>query len=136
MDGFVLTKSLHALSTLLLFGAILALGWWRWRLSRGALAGLAARLFRWPALYGGLLVLGLVGLPVSGWWLVHLASWPLSQLWLFGGSLLYLLGALCWLWPLLRSGGAGAGSRVSLTLAGLGTLCFVAVALLMALRPA
>ena len=33
-----------------------------------------------PAAFGRLLAL-----PVSGWFLVHLAGWPLSQLWLLAG---------------------------------------------------
>jgi len=137
MDGFLLVKSLHSLATVLLFGTALALGWRRWRLNRGALEGLPARLFRWPALYVGGLVLGVLSLPVTGWWLAHLAGWPLGQLWLLGGSLLYLLGAVCWLWLLLRALGRPSVPRFrsDLALAGFGLLCFVAIAVLMVAKP-
>src|SRR5690606_6458508 len=30
-------------------------------------------------------------LPLSGWWLAHLAGWPLGQLWLLASSVLFLV---------------------------------------------
>ncbi|MGC3581757.1 DUF2269 family protein, partial [Pseudomonas aeruginosa] len=47
------------------------------------------RLIGWPQ-QG----LSLLALPVSAWWLEHLAGWPMGQSWLLFGACLYLLGSI------------------------------------------
>ncbi|SFA89704.1 DUF2269 family protein [Azotobacter beijerinckii] len=89
----------------------------------------------WPALCAILLLLCLVGLPVSGWWLAHLAGWPLGQPWLLGSSLLFLPGSLCGLWLASRVVGHKPGVRPGLGLALVGLLCFAASLGLMVVKP-
>lgn len=89
----------------------------------------------WPLLCAVLLLLCLVGLPVSGWWLAHLAGWPLGQPWLLGSSLLFLPGALCGLWLASRVAGRKPGVRLGLALAVVGLLCFGISLGLMIVKP-
>ncbi|MFB8830168.1 DUF2269 family protein [Azotobacter sp. CWF10] len=74
-------------------------------------------------------------MPVSGWWLAHLAGWPLGQLWLLGSSLLLLPGAICGLWLAARVAGRRAGARLGLGLALVGVSCFAAILGLMVIKP-
>jgi len=144
MNSFLAFEILHVLATVILFGCALGLAWWSWQLHRGVASGLAARLFRYPALFGGLIALSAISLPASGWWLATLAGWPLSQTWLLGGSLVYLVGCLSWLLLAKRvTWAAGATAliepgprlRIDLALAGFGLLAFIAILLLMLVKP-
>lgn len=89
----------------------------------------------WPALCAVLLLLCLVGLPASGWWLAHLAARPLGQPWLLGSSLLFLPGSLCGLWLASRVAGRKPGVWLGLGLALVGLLCFAASLGLMVAKP-
>jgi len=93
------------------------------------------RTLLWPVLCAVLLLLCLVGLPVSGWWLAHLETMSLGLLWVVGSSLLFLPGSLCALWLASRVTGRRSGVRLSLTLAFLGLLCFGASLALMVEKP-
>jgi len=145
MNTLLALKIFHGLATAVLFGSAVALAWWSWRLRRGGVGGRAARVFRHPALFGGLIAVSALSLPVSGWWLVTQVGWPLSQTWLLAGSLLYLFGCGCWLLlagRLTRVSAAPAeaasgapGARLDLALAGLGLLAFLAILLLMLVKP-
>ena len=141
METFTALKLLHGVSTLLLFVsalAILIVIIRRWRAGEKNLAGGALRRpwgFVW-ALMG----LCLLALPVSGWFLVHLAGWPLSQLWLLMGSCLYLLGSLSWLWLVVRLNRLRLGRMArypwfTLVLAIFCAVCFIAIAGLMGAKP-
>ncbi|WP_447588222.1 DUF2269 family protein [Aquipseudomonas campi] len=90
MEHYLLLKIVHsALAVLLPLGLIAhAVMLWRaWR--RGDAAVLQRKLrntrrFSLPAL--GLVALAM---PITGWWLVHLAGWPLGQLWLLISAFLF-----------------------------------------------
>ncbi|MFD2406802.1 DUF2269 family protein [Azorhizophilus paspali] len=102
----------------------------------GAEAEAPARASPWPALCAVLLLLCLIGLPVSGWWLAHLVGWPLGQIWLLGSSLLFLPGAVCGLWLAARVTGRHRKSPwFSLVLALLGLACFATTLWLMVAKP-
>ena len=141
METFTALKLLHGVSTLLLFVSaitLLVVVIRRWRAGDKNLSGGALR--RPWGLVWALMGLCLLALPVSGWWLVHLAGWPLSQLWLLAGSCLYLLGSLSWLWLVvhlnrLRLGRVAKHPRFTLVLAILCAVCFVAIAGLMGAKP-
>ena len=141
METFTALKLLHGVSTVLLFVSALALlvvVIRRWRAGDKDLSGGALR--RPWGLVWALMGLCLLALPVSGWWLVHLAGWPLSQLWLLAGSCLYLLGSLSWLWLVvrlnrLRLGRVAKHPRLTLVLAILCAVCFLAIAGLMGAKP-
>ncbi|GAB3376864.1 DUF2269 family protein [Azotobacter armeniacus] len=135
MENFLLFRVLHGVAGVLLFVAFFALTGFCWRSRRVAAEGVPLRPSRWPALCAGLLLLCLVGLPVSGWWLAHLAGWPLGQRWLLGSSLLFLPGASCGLWLAARVAGRVAGIRFGLGLAVAGLLCFAAILGLMVAKP-
>ena len=140
METFTALKLLHGVSTLLLFVsaiALLVLVIRRWRAGDKNLSGGVVQR-PWSFVWG-LMGLCLLALPVSGWFLVHLAGWPLSQLWLLMGSCLYLLGSLSWLWLVvrlnrLRLGGTGS-AKFTLALAVVSLVGFVAIAGLMGAKP-
>lgn len=141
METFTALKLLHGVSTVLLFVSALALlvvVIRRWRAGDKDLSGGALR--RPWGLVWTLMGLCLLALPVSGWWLVHLAGWPLSQLWLLAGSCLYLLGSLSWLWLVvrlnrLRLGRVARYPWFTLGLAIFCAVCFIAIAGLMGAKP-
>ena len=141
METFTALKLLHGVSTLLLFVsaiALLVVVIRRWRAGDKNLSGGVVQRpwgFVW-ALMG----LCLLALPVSGWFLVHLAGWPLSQLWLLAGSCLYLMGGLSWLWLVvrlnrLRLGRVAKHPGLTLGLAIFCAICFIAIAGLMGAKP-
>ncbi|NBA97891.1 DUF2269 family protein [Pseudomonas sp. R5(2019)] len=128
METLTALKLAHGLATLVVFGCIAALGYRAWRVRAQGYTTLVQRpwLFIWL-----LMGLGLFSLPFSGWWLVHTVGWPLGQTWLLGGALLYMLGCICWL---LLPGRLGR-VRWAATLAGVAGVMFVAVLVLMLVKP-
>ncbi|MFJ7882602.1 DUF2269 family protein [Pseudomonas sp. NPDC096917] len=141
METFSALKLLHGVSTLLLFVSALALlvvVIRRWRAGATCLAG---GLMRRPwSFVWALMGLCLLALPVSGWFLVHLAGWSLGQTWLLGGSSLYLLGSLSWLWLVvrlnrLRLGRMAKHPGFTVVLAAFCAICFIAIAGLMGAKP-
>ena len=141
METFTALKLLHGVSTVLLFVSALALlvvVIRRWRAGDKDLSGGALR--RPWGLVWALMGLCLLALPVSGWWLVHLAGWPLSQLWLLAGSCLYLVGSLSWVWLVVRLNRLRLGRMArypgfTLGLAIFCAICFIAIAGLMGAKP-
>ncbi|MFH6569389.1 MULTISPECIES: DUF2269 domain-containing protein [Pseudomonas] len=141
METFTALKLLHGVSTLLLFVsaiALLVLVIRRWRAGDKNLSGGVVQR-PWSFVWG-LMGLCLLALPVSGWFLVHLAGWPLSQLWLLMGSCLYLLGSLSWLWLVVRLNRLRLGRMArypwfTLVLAIFCAVCFIAIAGLMGAKP-
>ena len=141
METFTALKLLHGVSTLLLFVSALALLVVIIRRWRAGDKNLAAGALRRPwGFVWALMGLCLLALPVSGWFLVHLAGWPLSQLWLLAGSILYLLGGLSWLWLVvrlnrLRLGRVAKHPGFTVVLAVVCAVCFIAIAGLMGAKP-
>ncbi|MGZ0783282.1 DUF2269 family protein [Pseudomonas saponiphila] len=141
METLTTLKALHVLATVLLLGSALGLAIWTWRLRRRGDTMVYSRVLQRPGLFGWLLLaIGLLSLPFSGWGMVHLVGWPLGQTWLLGSSVLYTLGALAWLWLMvrlnrLRRAKAASGLTFTLVLAVFGLLCFVAIAGLMGAKP-
>lgn len=141
METLSTLKTLHVLATVLLLGSALGLAIWVWRLRRQGDAAAYSRVLHRPGLFGWvLLALGLLSLPFSGWWMVHLVGWPLGQTWLLGSGVLYTLGALAWLWLMvrlnrLRRTQAANGLTFTLVLAVFSVGCFVAIAGLMGAKP-
>lgn len=90
MEHYSLLKMAHSLPGILLVLGLLAHFFMLWKANRkGDVVVLQRKLrntlrFSLPAL--ALLALSL---PVSGWWLVHLAGLPLGQTWLLLSSLLF-----------------------------------------------
>ncbi|MBM1199863.1 DUF2269 family protein [Pseudomonas fragi] len=141
METFTALKLLHGAATLLLFVCavtLLVVAVRRWRAGDKNLAGGVVQR-PWSFVWA-LMGLCLLALPVSGWFLVHLAGWPLSQMWLLAGSCLYLLGSLSWVWLVvrlnrLRLGRVARYPWFTLGLAIFCAVCFIAIAGLMGAKP-
>ncbi|GAO53229.1 DUF2269 domain-containing protein [Novosphingobium sp. MD-1] len=98
MTDYLLLKTIHILSSTLLFGTGLGTAFHGWMANRsGVLAArrvvnrnveLADWLFTTPAV---------VVQPVTGVWLAHLAGFPLTTPWLIAAIMLYILVGACWL---------------------------------------
>jgi uncharacterized membrane protein len=145
MEHYQLLNIAHvALAILLTLGLIahIAMLWKAWRKADPAVLKKKLRRTRTMSL-PLLAVLGLL-LPVTGWWLAHLAHFPLGQLWLLASSVLFL--ALVPL-ALLLAGRLRAWSamgeaptpaklpRFALVYAGLILLILIAIMGLMGAKP-
>lgn len=96
--SYELTKTLHILSMVLLFGTGLGSAFYKWMADRdGDLAHIAATnrhvvladwLFTTPTV---------IFQPLSGLWLAHLLGLPLATPWIAASLLLYCLAGACWL---------------------------------------
>ncbi|MGM3389370.1 DUF2269 domain-containing protein [Stutzerimonas stutzeri] len=92
MEHYTLLNIVHAaLAILLTLGLIahVAMLWKAWRRDDPAVLQQKLRRTRLMSL-PLLAALGLL-LPVTGWWLAHLAGFPLGQLWLLASSILFLI---------------------------------------------
>ncbi|EJM28908.1 MULTISPECIES: DUF2269 family protein [Pseudomonas] len=140
METLTALKAAHMLATAVLLLGALGLGIWVWRARRNGDATAGSRTLQRPWLFVWLLiVLALVSMPFTGWWMVHLVGWPLGQTWILASSVLYTVAALAWFWLLvrlnrLRKAPGGVG-RFSLGLALFGLVCFIAIAGLMGAKP-
>lgn len=98
MPDYLLLKTVHILSSTLLFGTGLGTAFHGWMANRsGVLAArrvvnrnveLADWLFTTPAV---------IVQPVTGVWLAELAGYPLTTPWLMATIVLYVLVGACWL---------------------------------------
>ncbi|MBF5091454.1 DUF2269 domain-containing protein [Novosphingobium sp. NBM11] len=98
MHDYLLLKTVHILSSTLLFGTGLGTAFHGWMANRsGVLAArrvvnrnveLADWLFTTPAV---------IVQPVTGVWLAQLAGYPLTTPWLMAAIVLYVLVGACWL---------------------------------------
>jgi uncharacterized membrane protein len=98
MDDYALLKTVHIISSTLLFGTGLGTAFHGWMANRsGELAArrvvnrnvvLADWLFTTPAV---------IVQPVTGVWLARIAGFPLTTSWLAAAIALYILVGACWL---------------------------------------
>lgn len=110
MEPYLLLKIAHSLPAALLLLGVLAHAFMLWKAQRSGDSAVLARKLRVTRLYS-LPALGVLALslPVSGWWLVHGAGWPLGQLWLLLSAILFALLVLV---GLLLHGRLGAWQAV------------------------
>ncbi|RJG12521.1 DUF2269 domain-containing protein [Pseudomonas cavernicola] len=98
MSLYLLLKTLHILSSTLLFGTGLGSAYYAWRAWRTGNLQAIAVTFRHLVTADWLFIATTaVFQPLSGLALAHLAGWPLNQLWLLWSLGLYALAGLCWL---------------------------------------
>ena len=92
MEHYLTLRIVHgATAVLLLLGVIVHL-LMLWKAARGGdQAVLQRKLQRTRRLSLPLLALIGLSLPLSGWWMTHLAGWPLGQLWLLASSVLFVV---------------------------------------------
>lgn len=90
MEHYLLIRVLHALPGILLLLGVLAHAFMLWKAWRGGdKAVLQRKLQRTRTISLPVFAMLALSLPVTGWWMVNLAGWPLSQLWLLLGSILF-----------------------------------------------
>ncbi|MDD1506299.1 DUF2269 family protein [Pseudomonas sp. CNPSo 3701] len=90
MEHYLLIRVLHALPGILLLLGVLAHAFMLWKAWRaGDREVLQRKLQRTRTISLPVFAVLALSLPVSGWWMVNLAGWPLSQLWLLLGSILF-----------------------------------------------
>lgn len=106
MEHYQLLKILHSAPGVLLLLGVLAHVFMLWKAARSSDSVVLQRKLKRTRLIS-LPVFGLLALslPVSGWWLVNLAGFPLGQTWLLASSVLF---AVLMLIGLLLAGRLGA----------------------------
>ncbi|MDH0445968.1 DUF2269 domain-containing protein [Stutzerimonas stutzeri] len=92
MEHYLTLRIVHgATAVLLLLGVIVHL-LMLWKAARGGdQAVLQRKLQRTRRLSLPLLAVIGLSLPLTGWWMTHLAGWPLGQLWLLSSSVLFVV---------------------------------------------
>lgn len=146
MEHYLLIRILHALPGILLLLGVLAHAFMLWKAWRGGdMAVLQRKLQRTRTISLPLFAALALSLPVTGWWMVNLAGWPLSQLWLLLGSSLFgvlmivgllLLGRLG-AWQAQADGAVPAKSlRLVMVYTALIVVLLVAIMAVMGAKPA
>ena len=90
MEHYSLLKILHSAPGVLLLLGVLAHVFMLWKASRGGdSAVLQRKLKRTRLISLPVFALLALSLPISGWWLVNLAGFPLGKTWLLASSVLF-----------------------------------------------
>lgn len=104
--SYMVVKWLHVLSSTVLFGTGLGSAYYMFYASRTRNAVVAAAVVRRVVTADWLFTTTtIVFQPLSGWYLAHLAGYPLTSRWILWSLALYLLAGACWLpvvWLQLR----------------------------------
>lgn len=146
MEHYQLLKIAHSAPGILVLLGVLAHIFMLWKAARGSDAAVLQRKLQRTRLIS-LPVLGLLALslPVSGWWLVDLAGFPLGQTWLLASSVLFgvlvliglLLNGRLAAWQALAGSSAPASLlRFCAIYAGLIVLLLLVIMGLMGAKPA
>lgn len=145
MEHYLLVRILHGIPGLLLLLGLIAHAFMLFKAQRSGDGALLARKLRVTLRYSlpAFAVLAL-SLPLSGWWLVDSAGWPLGQTWLLAGSTLYgimmivglLLAGRLAAWRTLGDAPAPTSlGRLCLIYAGLILVLLIAIMALMGAKP-
>jgi uncharacterized membrane protein len=146
MEHYQLLKILHSAPGVLLLLGVLAHGFMLWKAARNGDSAVLQRKLKRTRLIS-LPVFGLLALslPVSGWWLVNLAGFPLGLTWLLASSVLFgvlvlvglLLNGRLAAWQALGASPAPAKLlRFCAVYAGLIVLLLLVIMGLMGAKPA
>ncbi|MFA7891692.1 DUF2269 family protein [Pseudomonas putida] len=140
MEHLNTLKTLHVIGTALLLLSALGLTIWTVRARRQGDGAVYGRLMQRPLVFVWLVMaIGLVSMPFTGWWLVHLVGWPLGQTWLLASTVLYTVSALAWVWLVVRLNrlrrAPVQGARLTLALAVFSAMCLLSIAGLMGAKP-
>jgi uncharacterized membrane protein len=97
MDLYALVKWVHILSSTILFGFGAGTAWYLWNAHLTRDAATIARVGR-MVVRADWIFTGTSGIvqPVSGFLLVHLAGWSLTEPWLLVTYSLYIVAFACW----------------------------------------
>lgn len=95
---YVTWKWLHVLSSTLLFGTGLGSAFYMYFASRHRDARVVAWVVKYVVVADFLFTTTTVIFqPLSGFWLAHLAGFPLTSRWIVWSTILYVLAGVCWL---------------------------------------
>ncbi|MDP9709604.1 UNVERIFIED_ORG: putative membrane protein [Pseudomonas fluorescens] len=136
METLTTLKVLHVAATVVILASGLGLAAASWRNRSEGPASTMQRpwLFVWC-----LMLIGVLSMPFTGWWLVHLVGWPLGQFWILGSSVIYAVATFSAVWLLVRLNRlwtSGVGNRkFNLALAVVSGVGFLAIAALMGAKP-
>ncbi|TBU92547.1 DUF2269 family protein [Phytopseudomonas dryadis] len=90
MEHYLLLRIAHSLPGILLLLGVAAHAFMLWKAWRGGDAALLQRkLRRTRRISLPVFAVLALSLPLTGWWMVELAGWPLGLTWLLAGSVLY-----------------------------------------------
>jgi len=106
MNEYAVVKTVHVISSTLLFGTGIGSAFYMLFASLNRDARVAYFVVRYVVIADWLFTTtAVIVQPVSGFWLVHLAGFPMKSLWIWLSIALYLLAGACWLpvvWMQLR----------------------------------
>lgn len=146
MEHYLLVRILHSAPGILLLLGLIAHTFMLWKAQRSGDAAVLARKLRVTLRYSlPVFALLALSLPLSGWWLVDTAGWPLGLTWLLAGSILYgvmmvvgllLAGRLAAWRALGETPAPDRLKRLSLVYAGLILLLLIVIMALMGAKPA
>jgi uncharacterized membrane protein len=95
---YVTMKWLHVLSSTLLFGTGLGSAFYMYFASLTRDARVVATVVRYVVIADfAFTTTTVIFQPLSGFWLAHLAGFPLTSRWIVWSTALYLLAGACWL---------------------------------------
>lgn len=95
---YLIAKWLHVMSSTFLFGTGVGTAFYLFFLSFERDPRVLASVTRWVVRADWLFTATTAVLqPLTGFWLVHLAGYPLSSRWLFWSMVLYAVAIACWL---------------------------------------
>jgi len=98
MNEYLVLKTLHVISSTLLFGTGIGSAFYMLFASLNRDPRIVAFVVRYVVIADWLFTTtAVIVQPATGLWLAHLAGFPLTSRWLAGSILLYLLAGACWL---------------------------------------
>jgi uncharacterized membrane protein len=106
MNEYAIVKTVHVISSTLLFGTGIGSAFYMLFASLDRDARVAYFVVRYVVIADWIFTTtAVIVQPVSGFWLVHLAGFPVRSPWIFLSVVLYLVAGACWLpvvWMQLR----------------------------------
>ena len=98
MTEYALVKTIHVISSTLLFGTGIGSAFYMFFASRARDPRTVAFVVRYVVIADWLFTTtAVIVQPISGFYLAHLANFPLSALWIWLSFALYLVAGACWL---------------------------------------
>ena len=96
--SYAFVKFIHVVSSTILFGTGIGSAYYLLRAALDGRAEVVARVAGWVVIADWLFTATTVVLqPLSGWYLAHLAHFPLQQTWLAWSIVLFGIALACWL---------------------------------------
>lgn len=106
MNGYAIVKTIHVISSTLLFGTGIGSAFYMLVASLRREPRIVAFVVRWVVVADWVFTTtAVIVQPVSGLWLAHRAHFPLGATWIAASIVLYLVAGACWLpvvWMQLR----------------------------------